>query len=177
MALAGFALAHALPNSDSTPACHGSDVHLVLSPGSEGALVDVLDSAKTSIDVGLYEFSAAPLKAALIRAKKRGVSIRVLLDSRVDQNAVSAESLALEGIQVKWAPGKYNYFHEKTAAIDGTTLLVGSINWSNSALHNNREADVIVNCPDLAKEWLASFERDWKDGFPVTWKTSRTASR
>ena len=45
--------------------------------------------------------------------------------------------------------------------IDGKTLLVGSINFSNNALNTNREAGVIIQNQNVIEDFKNVFEQDW----------------
>ena len=51
--------------------------------------------------------------------------------------------------------------HNKGAIIDGSSVLVGSMNWGSSAALRNREMGVLIHHQDLADDYSASFEEDW----------------
>ncbi|MBI5228656.1 hypothetical protein HY991_00990 [Candidatus Micrarchaeota archaeon] len=140
----------------------------IFSPPAERELVEALGSARESIDAELFEFSSLALKQALVKAAGKGVKVRVLLEPRVDYNIQTASYLKAHGISVKWASREFAYTHSKFAVLDGKKLLVGSINWSRSALTKNREAEVLVESISLAKRFLQVFEDDWKKGSEVT---------
>lgn len=50
----------------------------------------------------------------------------------------------------------------KLIAVDGQRVLVGSRNWSDSAVPENREAGLWLEHPGIAKYFGDIFESDWK---------------
>jgi len=142
-------------------ACLNGTAQALISPGTADELVQALDSAQHAIEVEMYVFTSSELKDALVQAVQRGVRVRLILEPRVDSNLATAEFLASKGIEVRWATTDYANTHSKLAIIDGRKVLVGSINWSHSALYSNREAELLVENERLAQEFLAAFEQDW----------------
>ena len=121
---------------------------------------------------------------ALVAAQKRGVNVNVVLDkgeyaSPADPGAASAPSkedspseagrpfkvpavvnnllayefLAGRGVHVRIADVTA-IVHAKAMVIDSQTVIVGSVNWSESALSRNFEASVLINSTDVAKALL-----------------------
>jgi phosphatidylserine/phosphatidylglycerophosphate/cardiolipin synthase-like enzyme len=143
-------------------------IESVFSPGSEPRLVSFVNSAQRSIDVELYQFSNSALKAALVKAVQRGVVVRLILEPKVDTNLETAEFLAQRGVAVRWASQKFANTHAKSAVVDSDCVLVGSINWSQRGVDDNREAAVIA-CGGLsAQEFERVFEGDWNQATPFT---------
>ena len=56
------------------------DVYFSPNGGATNAIVTELNSAKTEILIQAYSFTSAPIAKALTDARKRGVSIDVVLD-------------------------------------------------------------------------------------------------
>jgi phosphatidylserine/phosphatidylglycerophosphate/cardiolipin synthase-like enzyme len=100
----------------------------------------------------------------LISAKKRGVDVKVILEKDVmsDENKVTFERLRSAGIDIRWASETFKLTHSKFMIIDKKTVLVGSHNWSRSALNFNREASVIISNSPVVSEFLDVFDSDWK---------------
>ena len=55
--------------------------------------------------------------------------------------------------------------HMKAAALDGHTLIVGSMNWTVSGAAYNDENTLILRAPDLAAEFEVVFDDLW-DSIP-----------
>jgi phosphatidylserine/phosphatidylglycerophosphate/cardiolipin synthase-like enzyme len=161
-ALVGAAIAFAL----ASPECHclNGSVAPVFSPNADSVVLPFVESAEHSIDAELYQFSNPHLKAALSDAVRRGVRVRLIMESRVESNYETAAFLQEKGVLVKWGSLDYTNTHSKYCVVDGKKVLVGSTNWSNRAMESNREASVIVSDPATAKSFLKAFEEDWVKG-------------
>jgi HKD family nuclease len=137
--------------------------------------LSTISQAKESIEVWMYiiqadkrEKDSQPRKLldALIEAKKRGIKVRVVLEQSLDikdefsesdvlaqPNQTAYEILKAEGVEVYFdSPG--NKTHAKVMVIDNETVLVGSSNWSKSALTRNFEANVLVKDKAFAEDVL-----------------------
>lgn len=124
----------------------------------EQALVSLIAQAQHTIDVAMYSFTDDQLGAALIAAHERGVQVRVIIEGgNVHSLGSEVGTLLNAGIPVKkdTASGK---FHHKFAIIDGTWVVTGSYNWSESANDDNYENVVILQCPELAAVFTQHFE-------------------
>ena len=55
----------------------------------------------------------------------------------------------------------FSSFHNKGVIVDGTTVLISSINWSPQSLGTNREAGIIVASTDVAAYYTTLFNFDW----------------
>lgn len=148
-------------NPKSQAVCLNESVYALISPPVADELVGAIDSAQNSIDVMLYQFSYSGLKTALANAEERGVRVRIILEPRVDSNFPTAEFLDSKGIEVRWASQKFANTHAKMAIIDGKKIIVGSINWSQHAMFQNREVGVLIESEALAQQLLGVFEADW----------------
>jgi phosphatidylserine/phosphatidylglycerophosphate/cardiolipin synthase-like enzyme len=64
------------------PAAGTIEVAFSPNEGSEALFVKVIDSAKSELRVLSYSFTSAPVTSALLRAKKRGVDVRLVADQK-----------------------------------------------------------------------------------------------
>ncbi len=124
-------------------------------------LVGALDAARRTIRVQIYTLTARPIVAALIRARKRGVDVRAIVDRsqlREDpHDAAAVARLRAAGIplRVDTVPG---LMHDKIAIVDDATVLTGSFNYTWSAEHRNAENLLLIRDPALA----ALYARNWR---------------
>lgn len=141
----------------------GSEVEPLFSPNSEGAIMELIRSARQSIDVEMYVFTNEDIARELVLAAGRGVRVRVILEGRVNSYNLEEISSALSdgGVLVKWASPDFKLTHSKMMLVDGKRALVGSINFSKSAVGKNREAAAIIE-GGTVKEYIDVFERDWE---------------
>ena len=162
-AAAAFSAGYYFPHSGAQSA---ESVRPLISPGIGGDVVALIASANSTLDVEVYQFSYVPLQQALVDAHARGVNVRVILEPRLsgDDNLDTAEFLVKNGVPVHWASLSFANTHSKLAVVDGKEVLIGSPNWSNSAMNRNRETAVLVSSPALASEFSSMFEKDWASG-------------
>jgi phosphatidylserine/phosphatidylglycerophosphate/cardiolipin synthase-like enzyme len=123
----------------------GPGADLVWSPGSEIALVDLIDSAQHSISVENEEMASSAITDALGDAARRGVDVTVTMTA--DPSWDSAfDQLSGAGVHVGTYPDNSSalYIHAKAIVVDGTTAFVGSENFSTPSLDYNRELGVIT---------------------------------
>lgn len=136
--------------------------------------------ASTSIDVTMFSCVLPDAPSAqhpvrrlldiLAERAKAGVHVRVVLDHGVPAGRLKegdeppsengARYLKAAGVDVRWDEDKRTT-HSKSITVDGRWCVVGSTNWSASALTRNREQSVLLDSPELAKELTTRFESLW----------------
>jgi phosphatidylserine/phosphatidylglycerophosphate/cardiolipin synthase-like enzyme len=85
-----------------------------------------------------------------------------------------AETASIEGLgdfgfeigkHIRFLNPKYFvHCHNKLIVVDENAVLISSQNWSDSAVIKNREAGVLVNCPEIAAYYASIFKGDWDTG-------------
>ncbi len=132
----------------------------LFSPQDGDEIIGFIDDAGESLDIEVYLFTSYDVRDALIRAHERGVRVRILLEPDPMNNANDEMYFRLvnEGISVKYYSGER--MHSKFIIKDGKEVLVGSHNFSYSALNKNREASVIIS-GNAVQEFIDVFEEDW----------------
>ncbi|MEA2014373.1 MAG: phospholipase D-like domain-containing protein [Thermodesulfobacteriota bacterium] len=99
--------------------------------------------------------------AGLVRAVKRGVKVKIILergaeprDSMVNaSNKETAARLAKKGIDVHFDSPNVTT-HTKVVVVDRRYIFLGSHNLTNSALKYNHELSVFIDSPSMATETL-----------------------
>ncbi|MHA2248722.1 MAG: phospholipase D-like domain-containing protein [Candidatus Kariarchaeaceae archaeon] len=118
-----------------------------------------------------WETNPTPFVEALLRAKGRGVTIRVQIREESDTFDV-AEFLHDEGILVRYMGNSdsnkddddwLTYTHNKLMIIDNEVVLISSINFG-TAFTNNREAGIVIKNDAAADYFTTIFSSDWVDG-------------
>ncbi|MDG6256586.1 MAG: phospholipase D-like domain-containing protein [Methanomicrobiaceae archaeon] len=163
----------------------GVRVTAVLSPDTSHLVPELIAGAESSIDIEqayISNWSANapnPFLDAAIDAARRGVQVRVLLDSFYyniegdnDNDEMAAfingiaerEILPLEARCADLDANNVVKIHNKGVIVDGTRVLVSSINWNENSPCFNREAGVILEHPDIGAYYTAVFEDDWHAG-------------
>lgn len=124
-------------------------------------LIKKIDSAKSSVFVAIYSLTLDGISDSLIRAKKRGVEVKVIFDSDQSKNDASDdERMGNEGINVAYRNGS-GYMHNKFTIIDMNTVATGSFNYSNNADTRNEENLVFIESSGLAEVFKQNFDSIW----------------
>jgi phosphatidylserine/phosphatidylglycerophosphate/cardiolipin synthase-like enzyme len=146
------------------PHCVDGSIGTVFSPNAGEEILGLIRSANESIDVEMYLFSYRPLADELVKASERGVKVRVILEPRLTDspNLETMKYLREKGITARWASLTYKLTHAKAMIIDKKKVLVGSTNWSASALGKNREYSVTIEDNNVVDEFVRAFEGDWE---------------
>jgi phospholipase D len=125
-------------------------------------IVDQINSAKKSIYVRAFSFTAKPIIHALIEAKNRGVSVLVLMDESQAKSKYSAiHILRGHGIETKVERAK-GLAHNKVIVVDGMVVITGSYNFSNAAETRNSENVLFLFCPNIANDYIQDWTRAWE---------------
>jgi phosphatidylserine/phosphatidylglycerophosphate/cardiolipin synthase-like enzyme len=95
---------------------------------------------------------------ALIRAKERGVDVRLLADREAPCGRASGiEPLKAAGVPV-WIDYRARIAHAKTVAVDAAVTLQGSYNWTRGAAANSEDLN-LINSPPVAGAYSAHWRQ------------------
>jgi phosphatidylserine/phosphatidylglycerophosphate/cardiolipin synthase-like enzyme len=138
----------------------------------DNAVRPLLQAARERIDVAIFFLTHKGITADLIAAHRRGVQVRVVLDATAAGNGYTKhELLRAAGVPVKieaWG-GK---MHMKAAAIDGHTVIMGSMNWTSAGEQGNDENTIILRSAEHAAQFHGWYDRMWAS-VPDKWLAGR----
>ena len=138
---------------------------IVLPDDTAQSLIDALDGAKQSINIRMFLFTDPSMLAAVQAARKRGVTVRVMLNPQrrdgTSDNEDTREKLLAAGIEVRDSSPAFAVTHQKSMAIDGKTGYIESLNWETRDLTQTRDYAVAIDDPMEVSEMLRCFEADW----------------
>jgi cardiolipin synthase len=142
------------------------------------AQLAAIRQAKSRIYVEQPYVSDDELIAELIKARRRGVDVRVVLPTRNDSglmnsaNLLAARAFLANGIRVYGYPGMT---HVKAALYDGWAI-VGSANFDKLSLRINQETNLATSDPRFVSqlqhklfETDFAHSREWTEARPVGW--------
>jgi cardiolipin synthase len=144
---------------------------LVWSPGSEPALITLINSAQKSLYIYNEEMADMDVTKALIDAAERGVAVYVDMTGADEWKWDFAE-LATAGVHVRTYADTPDilYIHAKVIVADGGSAsaraFVGSENFSTASLDKNRELGIIISDPTIIKSFMNTFVADWRAAAP-----------
>ena len=132
-------------------------------------LVAAMDRTRHTLDVALYNLQIDDAAAALARAQRRGVKVRVLFDRAhvYPQAGRQIQAVLDAGIEAREMNGRGGAMHCKFAVFDGTLLETGSANWSGFAETMSYENIMFTADPDFVSGYAADFEWMWAQARPV----------
>ncbi len=139
-------------------------------------LLDHIRKSQSNILISMYIFkttgkktsAANKVKDALVKAAKRGVKVKVLLeieDGRSstlnEENRLTADKLEKGGVKVYFdSPSRRT--HVKAIVIDDRYTFIGSHNLTASALQYNKELSLMIDSVEVAKK-TAGYIKDMID--------------
>ena len=126
---------------------------LVVEPGAGfSSVYNLINGAKRSIDVTMYEFSDTTAEHDLAAAAKRGVHVHVILDRRErSENSAAYSYFGSHAVKVTWSSPKYRYTHQKTLVVDGSEAVIMTANLTSRYYTTSRDFLVVdTNRADVA---------------------------
>ncbi|MBI3408326.1 MAG: phospholipase D family protein [Planctomycetes bacterium] len=136
------------------------EVRTYFSPkgGCQEAIVAELQKARREILVQAYSFTADPLTYGLVDAKKRGVTVEILLDKSNEVERYSDLRIFLEQGLDPHIDAEHAIAHNKIIIIDQRVLISGSYNFTNQAEGENAENLLIFRGhPELIRRYRENF--------------------
>lgn len=138
--------------------------------GALDLVLKVIDTAHHRIELMGYSFTSKPVTQALIRAKKRGVEVFVVVDNEqnvlgrgagrnsavIALNALSHAGVVVRTLNISGSA------HDKVIISDKRHVQTGSFNFSEAAHRVNSENVLVVwNHPELAQVYRQHWQRNW----------------
>lgn len=132
--------------------------------------------AKKELLIAVYAFTSDDLANALVQAKRRGVTVQIVLDREFDATNerskgkfFEAEKIPLRRLSgLKSKPQDKDakdagLMHQKFAVIDRQMVFTGSYNWTHSAENLNDENLLLFrDAGPLAEEYRKAFLKLWE---------------
>ncbi len=138
---------------------------LVLPDDSAKPILDAIRTATKSISVKMFVFSDPALREAVVAARRRGVKVRVMLNtarrSGEEDNEDTRQKLTRAGIDVVDGNPAFELTHEKSMVVDEQTAFVKSLNWATKNLTETRDYAVVTDHAREVGEIVECFEADW----------------
>ena len=139
-----------------------------------------------------------PVVSALEDAAQRDVSIRLIINGayldediqdivdRMNNDWNQTNGWDVSAI-IMSEDDDVSKLHNKGAIVDGTSVLISSINWGDSAMVRNREMGLIIDSTEIATPYINSWYDDWNrldnvtdtdnDGLPDIWEVGNGLNR
>lgn len=143
---------------------HDEPSEAYFSPGNDclDAILGAFDGARERVDVCVFTITDDRIRDAMLRAKRRGVVLRVITDNdkALDEGS-DVKTLERAGVPVRIDLTEA-HMHHKFAVFDGRRLLTGSYNWTRSAANVNAENVLFTGDATLVRAFSDAFETLWE---------------
>lgn len=123
-----------------------------------------LMQAKRTIDICVYSLTYKELVEVLLFLKnRRAIKLRVITDSSSDNPNDQINNLRESGVHVREKAMDLKKMHHKCVLIDNKVLLIGSFNWTHSAICRNDESVLKTKQHKIVKQWADHFNKLWRE--------------
>jgi phosphatidylserine/phosphatidylglycerophosphate/cardiolipin synthase-like enzyme len=129
--------------------------------GPDAHLAEAIDQARLSVDVAMDSLNLWSVRDSLLDAHRRGVAVRVVIESE-GLDAKEVKELLEAGIQVV-DDRREGLMHNKFAIIDRNEVWSGSMNFTVSAAYRSDNNMVRIQSKQLAENYLVEFEEMFLD--------------
>ena len=127
-------------------------------------VVNAINKAKTTIDIGIFRLDRGDIAKALKRAVTRGVRVRTLIAHTNHGGEKKLRKLELQlletGASVRRTDDDLHRYHNKIMIVDRRTLYVLGFNYTAQDIDKSRSFGVITKKPELVREAIKLFEAD-----------------
>jgi len=129
--------------------------------GPDAHLVEAIDQARLSVDVAMDSLNLWSIRDALLDAHRRGVAVRVVIESEgLDSEEV--QELLEAGIQIV-DDRREGLMHNKFAILDRREVWSGSMNLTVRGAYRSDNNLVRIQSAELAENYLVEFEEMFVD--------------
>ena len=124
--------------------------------GPDAQLAGAIDQARISVDVAMDSLNLWSLRDALLDAHRRGVAVRVVMESE-SLDSEEVQDLQEAGIQIV-DDRREGLMHNKFAILDRREVWSGSMNFTVSGAYRSDNNLVRIQSQALAEDYLVEFE-------------------
>lgn len=132
-----------------------------LTGGPDEPVVEAIDAARLSVDAAIYSFTLDSVRRALVRAHRRGVDVRMVMESD-NMDEYDVQALKEAGITVL-GDRREGLMHNKFLVIDRTEVWTGSMNMTNDGAYEDRNNLIRIHSADMAADYEAEFNEMFVD--------------
>jgi len=144
-----------------------TEVYFSLYDNPQKEIIKNINQAEAIINIAMYIFTDKEIALPLIKARERGVKVRLYLDKeQVDYKYSQSRFLVQKGIKTRISTNNY-IMHNKFAIIDNCLLLTGSYNWTFSANNRNDENLMVINDPEIIEIFQNQFVNLWTNKYSL----------
>ena len=131
--------------------------------GLDTKLVELMDGAQRSIDVADYDFDLASVADAMVRAKQRGLTVRMVTDGdtvrNTKQQAIQDAFARLRQADIPIVDDgtRRAIMHNKFTVVDRQWVQTGSWNYTDGDTYRLNNHMIVIRSEQLAANYTAEF--------------------
>lgn len=154
--------------------------NLVVLPDEEyyPAVLNLVKNARSSIYVVMYAVKYDPrepddpvtqLLTYIVEKSRSGLDVKIVVDDvTYNDYPETIDFLLSSNVSLKLDESRGRTTHTKLVIVDNSTAVLGSHNWTESALTRNRELSILIGCRDVVRELLKYFDDIWMNGRSIS---------
>jgi phosphatidylserine/phosphatidylglycerophosphate/cardiolipin synthase-like enzyme len=131
--------------------------------GPDERLAAAIDEARLSVDLAVYSMSAESIRDALIRAHRRGVTVRIVMES-TNMERSAPQRLMNAGIEII-GDRRESLMHNKFVIIDRAEVWLGSANFTTSGFYDENNNLVRIRSKRMVENYLTEFNEMFEMDF------------
>lgn len=131
--------------------------------GLDVPLARAIEQARISVEVAVYSMSLNSIRDALLAAHRRGVQVRMVMESDNLDRPVP-RLLAEKGIPIV-GDRREGLMHNKFVIIDRAEVWTGSMNLTTSGAYEDNNNLVRIRSAQVAENYLAEFNEMFEEDF------------
>jgi len=132
--------------------------------GIDEVIASYIDGLQHTLDIAAYEFNSPALTAAVLRAKARGLVVRVVTD---DHDGLGDSLTTLHQLEKANIPivtdNRSALMHDKIMIMDSTWVVTGSWNYSVNDTYRNNNNALVITSQMAVQDYQAEFNEMFVD--------------
>ncbi len=124
--------------------------------GPDLPLVEAIDKAELSVDAAIYSLTLYSVRRALIQASRRGVRVRLVMESD-NMDVPDVEAVKEAGIPIV-GDRQEGLMHDKFIVIDRSEVWTGTMNMTDAGTYEDRNTLLRLRSTQVAEDYEAEFE-------------------
>ncbi len=137
-------------------------------------LYTLVNNAKSTLDLTMYELVDTTFSADLVAACQRGVKVRVILDGNHEKlaNTPAFNQLTAAGPNCTpaWSNPQFLFTHEKSLVVDNATAIIMTFNTTSRYYTTSRDFGLVTADPADVAAIETTFSTDFKSTTDLTFQ-------
>ncbi len=134
-------------------------------------IVSAIEGSRKSIEMALYGLTLPNVTQAILNARNRGLSVRIIVNERqmYPRRSEQIQFLLDNDVEMRTLKGfsSYGIMHNKIGIFDSAFIQTGSFNWTHTANTRNYENAIFTSYPKMVNGYQQYWNWMWSYSQPV----------